>query len=85
MGDVLEVLRQVADPQARAPPDAAAVELLFAEDQPQERRLADAVGADQSDAAARAQVGRGVLEQGLGREVFVDGFELEHGPFVVRD
>src|SRR5437867_1246235 len=76
--DGLESLWKITDPQAWALADATAIQLLLAENQSEECRLANAVGADQSDAASRAQVGRGLFEQRLGRELLADGFELKH-------
>src|SRR5256885_15184681 len=61
-----EILREIADPQARALADAPAVHRLLAQNQTEQCRLTDAVGADQADAAPRAQSRRGLLEDGPG-------------------
>ena len=74
--DAFEFLGQIADAQPRALADAAVVEALLAEDQSQERRLADAVRPDQADARARAKMRGRILQQHFGGELFGDRFEL---------
>src|SRR5207253_755070 len=59
----VELLRQVAGRQPRrAQPDATALRLVQPREQAQQRRLADPVRADDSDAAARADGERDAAE-----------------------
>ena len=64
-GHLLHVLAEVADRQPSRDGDVAFVGLLFADDHPEQRRLAGAVRADEADFLARIELERGVHEENL--------------------
>ena len=64
-GDGFELLRQIADAQARPLADRAFVRRFLAQESSEERGLAGAVGSDQADSRMRAQVRRGLHQTGL--------------------
>ena len=71
------VLPQVAQPQPRMANDLPRVELLFAEDHPQQGALARSVAADEAHASVVGDRGRGLFEQHLIRVAFAGVFDLE--------
>ena len=73
--DLLERLTQIADPQCQAPLDGARGRLQLAGEQPQHRRLAGAVDADQPDADTRPDRPVDAVEQDARRVA-----DLETGP-----
>src|SRR5881227_1412807 len=64
-GAVFHVLAEVADRQLLRDLDRAFVGLLFARDQPEQRRLAGSVRADEPDRLAGIELERGVDEENL--------------------
>ena len=64
-GEKRIMLPQIAQPEPGEADDVAGVELLFAEDDPQEGALAGAVAADEPDLAVVGDRGGGVLEEDL--------------------
>ena len=64
-GEKRVVLAEIPEAQPGEADDVAGVELLFAEDDPQEGALAGAVAADEADLAVIGDRGGGVLEEDL--------------------
>ena len=82
----LRMLLQIAERGRRVQLDAAAVGLLAAGDDPHQRRLARAVGPDERNPLARANIKRHPRQHRLGAEVFdevLDG-EQDHAAILAR-
>ena len=77
-GHLLHVLAEVADRQPSRDGDVAFVGLLFADDHPEQRRLARAVRADEADFLARIELERGVDEENLPAVLLADVGERNH-------
>ena len=75
----LDELGQVRDARAAAYRHAAGIGRLVAREHPQQRALAAAVGADQPDASARAELEVGAVENAPPAEGLHDGAEGERG------
>jgi hypothetical protein len=71
-GHLLDVLPEVADGQLFRHRHVAVVGYLFADDHPEERRLARTVRADEADFFARIELEGGVDEQHLAAILLVD-------------
>ena len=78
IGDLLDLLGQKADAQVLAGADLSPVERHLAHDQPEQRGLAGAVGADQTDAHARLDVQAGLVQDRLAAERLGDVGEMQH-------
>jgi hypothetical protein len=71
-GHLLDVLAEVADRQLLRHRDIALVRRFLADDHPEQRRLAGAVRADQTDFLAGVELERGVDEQNLPAVLLAD-------------
>jgi hypothetical protein len=76
---VAGVLAEVADGEPAGPLDVAGVRRFLADDEPEQRGLAGAVGADQADLLTRVELERGVDEQELRAVLLADVGERDHG------
>ena len=76
----LRLLLEIAEMDRRVETDRAAVGVVLAGQDAQQRRLAAAVGADQPDPLARADLERHPVQHRLGAEVLFDtvNFEKDH-------
>ena len=77
-GHLLDVLAEVADRQLLRHRDVAFVRHFFADDHPEERRLAGAVRADEADLFAGVELEGGVDEQDLPAVLLADLGERNH-------
>ncbi len=75
--ELLELLRERPETHGRAAPDLAARRLELAGEQPQQRRLARAVDADEPDAVARTEPPRDVLQEPAVAERQADVLDVE--------
>ncbi len=73
-----DVLAEVADGDAAIDRDLAVVGLLLAGDQPEDGRLAGAVGADEADLLAAVDRRRGLEEEDLLAVLLADVVETDH-------
>ena len=76
---LLDVLPEVADGQLLRDGDLAFVGRFFADDHPEERRLAGAVRADEADLLAGVELERGVDEEHLPAVLLADAGKRDHG------
>src|ERR1700746_821353 len=74
----LDVLAEIADGQLPRHRHVALVRRLFADDHPEERRLAGAVGADEPDLLAGIELKGGVDEEDLLAVLLADAREGDH-------
>ena len=79
-----DVLREVAHGDAAVDGDLPLVRLLLAGDEPEERRLPGAVGADQPDLLAAVDDRRGLDEEDLVAVLHGDGVETDQGAGVLH-
>ncbi len=75
---LLDVLAEVADRQLLRHRDVAFVRRFLADDHPEQRRLAGAVGTDEADLLARIELERGVDEEHLPAVLLADAGEGNH-------
>ena len=71
-GHLFDVLPEVADRQLAGNRHVPFIGRFFADDHPEERRLAGAVRPDEADFFTRVQLERGVDEQELAAMLFAD-------------
>src|SRR6059036_2770246 len=77
-GHLFDILAEVADREFFRDRHLAFVRRVFADDQPEQRRLAGAVGADEADPLVRIELKGGVDEQDLPAVLLVDARESNH-------
>ena len=78
VGDLLDLLGQVADAKALARVDLAAIERHIPHDEAKQRGLAGAVGADKPDPHAGFHMKAGLVEDDLTAKGFRYVGEVEH-------